>query len=77
LGKETGNEGYLLMTGLWEKEGKWSGSSCWKNEWGFVLFAGQIEENGGTAWRGKPKTWGPVLLARKKWGRAGGLEKIR
>jgi hypothetical protein len=38
----------------WEKgssglcEGKWSGSSCWKNEWGLVLLAGQGEENGGT-----------------------------
>jgi len=34
-------------------EGKWSGSSCWKNEWGFVLLAGQGEENGGTEWKMK------------------------
>ena len=34
-------------------EGKWSGSRCWKNEWAFLLLAGQGEENEGTDWKMK------------------------
>jgi hypothetical protein len=68
LGKETGNEGYLLMTGLWEKEGKRSGSSCWKNEWGFVLLAGQGEENGGNDVERKTKNVGGLCCWLEKMG---------
>ena len=73
-----GRESKKKKGGTGSRKEKRSGSSCWKNEWGFVLLAGQGEENGGNGVERKTKKrGGPVLLARKKWGRAGGLEKMR